>query len=203
MRLILVRHGETSYNRHGIIQGSRSDTGLNKQGLDQVELIARAMTALGASAVYTSPLKRALSTAEAICRHCGIELFIVPDFVEIDAGELEGMSGLETIQKHGEFWTKWAAGDVTLTLPGGESLEKVQSRAWAQIEKIMEKHGDETVIVVSHLFVTLMIICRALGIDAGQLMRVRQDPASISVLELTATGNRLITFNDTCHLETL
>ncbi len=201
MKLVLIRHGETSYNRDGIIQGSRSDIILSQAGLDQAELIARALTGLGASAVYSSPLKRALATAEPISRHCGIDLFIVPEFVEIDAGDLEGLTGTETIQKHGDFWNKWAAGDVTLCLPGGESLEKVQSRAWAQIEEIMKKHGDQTVIVVSHLFVCLMIICRALSIEAGQLMRVRQDPGSISILELTPKENRLITFNDTCHLE--
>lgn len=201
MRLILVRHGETTWNRDGLIQGSRSDTELSEAGLDQAAKIAQALRREQITAVYTSPLQRAARTAHEVAKMCGLEASVIPDLQEIDAGELEGLSGPETLAQHGEFWTEWVNGNYSLVLPGGESLQQVQDRVWQQVENIRERHPDGTVVIVSHLFVILTLICKALGIDISHFPRIRLSPGAINILDLSPDGNRLITLNDTCHLE--
>jgi broad specificity phosphatase PhoE len=85
-------------------------------------------------------------------------------------------------------------------MPGGESLAGVQERAWLAVERMREKHPDDAVMVVSHNFVILCIICKALGLDLGQFRRLRLNLASISILNIGQRGTSLILFNDTCHL---
>jgi broad specificity phosphatase PhoE len=152
-------------------------------------------------ALYSSPLKRAVDTAKAIAQACGLEVKIASELREIDAGELEGLSQEELRERYEEFWKEWREGDPSFPLPGGESLEGLQRRAWGEIERIMERHPEETVAVVGHLLANLAIICRALGLDLSHMGRLRQDPAAINVLEITGQGSSLLQFNDTCHLE--
>lgn len=201
MRLLLIRHGETSWNRVRRIQGCRSDTELSQRGREQAEKIALWLKKQRVDALYASPLKRAVDTAKAIVRACGLEVKVAFDLREIDAGELEGLSQEELRKRYGEFWKELREGDPSFPLPGGESLEGLQRRAWGEIEHIMERHPEETVAVVGHLLANLAIICRALGLDLGHMGRLRQDPAAINILEITRQGNSLLRFNDTCHLE--
>ena len=201
MRLILIRHGETSWNWERRIQGCRSDTELSQRGKEQAEKIALLLGKQKVDAIYSSPLKRAMDTAQAIAQAYGLEVNVAPELREIDAGELEGLFEDELGKRYEGFWREWRKGSPSLPLPGGESLEGLQRRAWGEIERMMERHPNEIVAVVSHLFANLAIICQALGLDLGNMRRLRQDPAAINILEITQRGNSLLLFNDTCHLE--
>jgi broad specificity phosphatase PhoE len=201
MRLLLIRHGETPWNRVRRVQGCRSDTELSQRGREQAEKIALSLKKQRVDALYSSPLKRAVGTAKAIAQACGLEVKVAYDLREIDAGELEGLSQEELRKRYKEFWKGLSQGDPCFPLPGGESLEGLQRRAWGEIERIMERHPKETVAVVGHLLTNLAIICRALGLDLGHMGRLRQDSAAINILEVTRQGNSLLQFNDTCHLE--
>jgi len=201
MRLILIRHGETFWNWERRIQGCRSNTELNQRGKEQAEKIASLLGKQKVDAIYSSPLKRAVDTAQAIAQACGLGMNVAPELREIDAGELEGLSEEELGKRYKAFWREWRKGNSSLPLPGGESLEGLQRRAWGEIERIMERHPNETVAVISHLFANLTIICQALGLDLDNMRYLRQDPAAINILEITRQGNSLLLFNDTCHLE--
>jgi len=201
MRLILVRHGETSWNNQGRIQGCRSDTELSQKGRAQAEKIAIALRREKPDAVYSSNLKRARETARAIAQDCQLEVELNDDLREIDAGELEGLLGKELGGQYSNFWNEWRKGSPSLHIPGGESLEELQMRAWRSIQCITEKHPDEVVVVVSHFFVNKTIICQALGLDLRDMGRLRQDPAAVNILELANRRNTLLLLNDTCHLE--
>lgn len=201
MRLLLIRHGETPWNREKRVQGCRSDTELSQRGREQAEKIALLLRKQRVDALYSSPLKRAVDTAKVIAQACGLEVQVASDLREIDAGELEGLSQEELRKRYEEFWKEWRESDPSFPLPGGESLEGLQRRAWGEMERIMERHPKETVVVVGHLLANLTIICRALGLDLGHLGRLRQDPGAINVLEITRQGSSLLQFNDTCHLE--
>lgn len=201
MRLILVRHGQTASNRDRIIQGCGSDSGLSQRGREQAERTASLLGKQKIDTIYSSPLKRAVDTAQAIAQSCQLEVNVAPGLKEIDAGELEGVSLDNMGEQHLDPWREWMRGNTSLPLPGGESLEELQRRAWREIERIMERHRDETVVVVSHLMVILAIICRAIGIDLRHALHLRQDPAGISIVEISAQGNSLLLFNDACHLD--
>lgn len=201
MRLLLIRHGETPWNRERRVQGCRSDTELGQRGREQAEKIALVLRKHRVDAIYSSPLKRAVDTAKAIAQACGLEVKVASELREIDAGELEGLSQEELRKRYKEFWKEWRESDPSFPLPGGESLEGLQRRAWGEIERIIERHPEETVAVIGHLLANLAIICRAVGLDLGHMGRLRQDPAAINILQITQQGNSLLLFNDTCHLE--
>ena len=201
MRLLLIRHGETPWNRERRVQGCRSDTELGQRGREQAEKIALVLRKQRVDAIYSSPLKRAVDTAKAIAQACGLEVKVASELREIDAGELEGLSQEELRKRYKEFWKEWRESDPSFPLPGGESLEGLQRRAWGEIERIIERHPEETVAVIGHLLANLAIICRAVGLDLGHMGRLRQDPAAINILQITQQGNSLLLFNDTCHLE--
>ena len=110
----------------------------------------------GVAAIYSSPLKRAMDTAKAIAQACHLEIKVAPDLRELDAGELEGLSEEGLGGRYGFFWKEWQKGNPSLHLPGGESLEELQRRAWGEIEHIAERHPDEAVAVISHLFANLL-----------------------------------------------
>jgi len=201
VRLILVRHGETSWNKQRRIQGSRSNTQLNETGYEQADRIAAVLKQQRIDAIYSSPLRRAVNTAQTLAGACGLQVRTVPELQEIDAGDLDGLSEKEMGEGHMAFWKEWRKGDPSLHLPGGESLDDLQKRVWWAVERILERHTDDTVAVVGHLFTNLVIICKALGLDLHNIRRLRLATASISIVEFTTQGNTLLLFNDTCHLE--
>src|SRR4030042_2559550 len=165
MRLILVRHGETLWNRERRIQGCRSNTELSMRGKGQAEKIALSLKSQKIANICASPLKRAMDTAYVIAKAYGLEVRTIPELKEIDAGELEGLTEKQLKGRYGEFWEEWERGNPSLRLPGGESLDELQRRAWRAIEHITERYPDEMVVVVSHFFTNLTIIYQALELD--------------------------------------
>jgi probable phosphoglycerate mutase len=201
MRLLLIRHGETSWNKQRRIQGSRSNTPLSETGYKQADRIAALLKPQKVDAIYSSPLRRAVNTAQTLAGACGLQVRTVPELQEIDAGDLDGLSEKEMGEGHLAFWKEWRRGDPSLHLPGGESLDDLQKRVWWAVERLLERHTDDTVAVVGHLFTNLVIVCKALGLDLHNIRRLRLATASISIVEFTTQGNALLLFNDTCHLE--
>jgi broad specificity phosphatase PhoE len=200
MKLILVRHGETEWNKQRRIQGCRSDTRLSQKGLGQADRVAAALQRERMDAIYSSPLKRASETAQIIAEACKLPFQVVNDLREIDAGDLDGLFERELTGTYETAWRELRQGNASTPLPGGESLQDLQKRTSWAIDRMLERHIDGTVLVVAHLLANLVIVCEALGIDLGQIGRLRQAPASITVLEMTTQGNSLLLFNDTCHL---
>ena len=200
MKLILVRHGETQWNRENRVVGF-ADIGLNDEGWKQVKRLALALKEEKVDAIYSSPLSRAWETAQEIARFHNGEVKADDAFKEMDAGELDGLTYDDMRDRYGELIKRWFREPASVTMPGGEALASVQERAWLAVERIREKHPDGAVMVVSHNFVIMCIICKALGIDLSQFRRLRLHVASISILNLGRRGTSLVLFNDTCHLE--
>jgi probable phosphoglycerate mutase len=205
MRILLFRHGETQHNADRIALGRR-DVPLNERGLAAAQSIARAY-ANGAheiAAIYSSPLQRAVATVTPLADALSLPIEIDPDLIEMDIGEAEDKTYAELREQHPDFIRLWLSDQVAdVPMPGGESLRQVQERAWRAIESIRERHGDETVVIVTHNFVILTIVCRVLGLPLANFRSVRQDVGAVSLLELTAERSMAIRLNDACHLEEL
>jgi len=199
MRLILVRHGETQWNREHRVQG-QGDPPLNESGQKQAELIARALHNERVGAIYTSPLRRALGTAEAINRFHQVEIKTIDGLKELDTGELDGMYASDMGTRHPEFFRIWMADAALARMPGGESLPELQERVWNSIRSILNNNHSNTVVVVSHLFAILSLFCKALDLRLSEFRRFSMNVGSISILELSGSKARLVSFNDTCHL---
>jgi broad specificity phosphatase PhoE len=201
MKLILVRHGETEWNKQRRIQGCRSDTRLSPKGLGEADRLAAALCKGRMDAIYSSPMKRAAETAQIIADACRMKVQVFHELREIDAGELDGLFERELTGSYETAWKELCGGNATAPLPGGESLQDLQKRTSWAIDRMLEKHIDGTVVVVAHLLVNLVVVCQVLGIDLSQVAHLRQAPASITTLEMTMQGNSLLLLNDTCHLQ--
>ncbi len=201
MRLILIRHGETVRNAEGLVQG-RADVPLNDLGRRQAAALADALGGESLAAVYASPLQRARATAAAIAAPHGLPVIVEPDLAEMDVGEMEGLSGAQMRERFPEFLAVWAGpAGPSLSMPGGESLQDVQARAWAVIERLREHHAEATVAAVSHSFVIATIVCRAAGVPLSAFRRLRHEVASRTVLDCRPDRILIVHLNDTCHLD--
>jgi probable phosphoglycerate mutase len=206
LKLILVRHGETCWNKEGLVQGGDSDIKLNDTGLEQARKLAAFLKSEPITAVISSPLQRAIATAEVIAKHHQLPVEIDQGLKELKVGELEGISISNLSTTFSQFLMQWWQDRGSTKLPNGESLVELQQRAWKVIEDLLEKHKtspehnkDTTVVVVSHYFVTLAIILKALNLPLDFFIKFKLDLGGVSILEFRDYGARLLAFNNTSY----
>ncbi|MFH1662785.1 MAG: histidine phosphatase family protein [Chloroflexota bacterium] len=196
-RIILVRHGKTDWNKELRIQGGSSDTLLNEEGRRQAENAASRLSQRSIQAIYSSPLKRAMETAKIIARYHNLEVVVENSLREVEAGELEGVTSAELGKRFSEILTQ---DGVSYRVPGGESLVDLRRRSWDFIQNINRKHTDGELVVVSHYFAILAIICSALMLPLSSITRFRLSTGCISIINLDEKEARLELFNDTGYL---
>ena len=199
MRLILVRHGETAWNKEGRFQG-QSSVGLNEHGGGQARQIAKALITMKPTALYSSPLPRTLMTAQEISREISIDVVEVEGIKEVNLGELEGITGQKMRSQYAEVYSAWRRDPAEVVFPGGESMRQLQERAWSAIEKIEKAHPGDVIVAVSHNFAIRSILCRFLGLPLLRFHQLRVDLASISILQSNSSSRQILTINDRCHL---
>lgn len=202
MRLILVRHGETLWNEQSRVQGL-ANIELNPLGRRQAEALALALKDQPVEAIYSSPLSRALETARAIARWHQIEVVPTAALQELDVGELDGLTFAEMRSQYSDFLEQWRRDLAGCKLPGGGCLQDLQETAWGFIQEIAASHAGRLVVAVSHNFAIQSIICRAIDLDLRHLRRLRMGVAARTTLDFEEQGARLVSFNDTCHLNGL
>ncbi len=199
-RVRLIRHGQTSWNQSRRIQGGNNDTILDEEGERQCRCLAERLKRENINAVYSSPLGRAMGTAQWIAYGHNLEVIEEPAFREMNCGTLEGVE----ISDIGSRLQKLARGgnedELLFKSCGGESCDQLQNRAWTAILEKVDKHQDGVIVVVSHYFVLASILCAAVGIPATQLGRFRMGVTSVSIVSFDSYGPFLSLFNDRCHL---
>ncbi len=183
------------------MQGGGSDTELSETGRLQAEKLAETLKNERVDAIYSSPLKRALATAQTIASYHKIPVQIEPDFREIEAGELEGLSLADLSTSFSQFILHWREGNGQEKLPGGESVADLAERVWHAIQRVKAKYDNGTVIVVTHFFCVVVAICKALGWPLTTLERIRVQTGSISIVDLNENQPRLLLLGDICHLK--
>ena len=195
-KLILVRHGETEWNKTGRYQG-RSDVELSAIGLWQAERLRDRLAGQRIDAVYSSDLKRALHTAQIITSQHNLAVMPCKELREIDFGELEGMT-YDEIQLH---YPNWSGISSDVSIPGGESLSQLAFRIELFVPRLAEHSGDKTVLVVAHGGALRVLVCILLGIGIEHWLQIRLDCASLTIMEGYPDRVVLSLLNDACHLE--
>ncbi len=201
IKLILVRHGETFWNQQQRVQGSGSDTMLSDRGKKQSERLAQALSRTDIGAIYSSPLIRAFDTAQEIARPHQLCITPVPDLREMAFGALEGKAVTDIGGDFMRYLMKWHIDGGDERIPGGESLVEMADRAWSATRQIITSDAHQTIVLVSHFFITLAIICKALDIPLQHLERFRVAAASISTLNINDGYATLISLGETYHLD--
>jgi broad specificity phosphatase PhoE len=202
IRIILVRHGETEWNRLHRFQG-RSDIALNSKGNNQANALSLALQNETITAIYTSPLGRALETALHVSRfHPGIPLIKESGFLEMDLGDFEGMEAQRWAAEHHEFRKAWEKSPAALAMPGGESLRDVQQRAVAALERICKAYSSgSTLLICLHNFVIGSLLCFASKLSLDDFRQVRQNTAALNIIYKDGSDFEVETVNDCRHLK--
>jgi len=149
MQLILIRHGETLWNKEGRVQGT-SDIELSDIGKKQAKLLALSLKDHTIEAIHVSPLKRALQTAKIINEFHSLDIQIHQNLMEMDQGDFEGFSFKELMADKKEFLKRWITDPAAIKMPNGESLSELQNRAWNTMEEIISK--SQNALIVSQNF---------------------------------------------------
>jgi phosphoserine phosphatase len=209
LRLILVRHGETHWNEEKRVQGGDADIELNDTGLEQARRVAAFLAREPVTAVLSSPLQRARITAEIIAGRHSLPVEVDERLRELRVGELDGMSIAALNTTFSQFLLqRWQAGEAS-RLPNDETFVQLQDRTWTVVQDLLQRANsvctnpgpstEQTMVVVSHFFVTLAIILKALDLPPDCFTRFRVGLASVSILEFGDSITRLVTFNDTSY----
>ena len=201
-RLILVRHGETEWNRVERFRG-RADVQLNERGLLQAEATSFGVNSrTAAGAVYSSPLSRAMRTAQAIAGRQSLRVKAHPGLVDIDYGAWQGLSSEEVRERWPEQLAAWYETPHLAEIPGGESLEDVRARCASAVREIAERHSGESVVLVAHSVVNRIILLCALGLDNSRFWHLRLDTCALNEIEANGEDFTVVSMNETCHLRT-
>jgi broad specificity phosphatase PhoE len=189
-RLLLVRHGETEWNRNGQFQG-QIDVPLNDNGRAQGEKAAEFLKSVTLDTAYTSYMARPKETAEIILKHHpGLTLHEVNDLREISHGEWEGRFEADIEASYPGMLHQWQTEPETVQMPNGENLQQIWHRAILAWKEIVEAHspqGDDdpvqTVLVVAHDAINKAILCHVVGLGTEAFWRFKQGNGAVSVID--------------------
>lgn len=194
-RLLLVRHGQTAWNIERRFLG-RTDVPLDAIGRDQAARLARRLAATPLAAVWSSPLARAVQTATPL----GAPR-LDADLVEIDMGELEGLSGPEFLERWPDVARAWREHPHDVSLPGGEHLRDVQARGLAALARVGATVAPgETVVVVTHQILLATVVARLRGAPLAEFRTFMHRNTGITTVELDGAP-RVVSFDDAEHLD--
>ncbi|MBW1699507.1 MAG: histidine phosphatase family protein [Deltaproteobacteria bacterium] len=204
MRILIVRHGETEWNRIRRFLG-RSDVPLNQTGKQQAKALGFALKQESLSAIYTSPLARARETAELIkAYHPSVQLFEEQGFIEMDLGDFDGMLALHWASEYPQFRKAWMEKPSAVKMPGGESLQQVQERSVKSLQRIVRKHSERTsILICTHNFVICSILCHALEMALDRFREIKQDTGALNILRKDGERYQVEAINDLSHLKNL
>jgi probable phosphoglycerate mutase len=193
-KFLLIRHALTDLTG-SVLSGRSPGIGLNEQGRDQAQKLAAKIKRLPVAAIYSSPLQRAIETAEAISMALDLPVHLCEDFLEIDFGE----------------WTNHPVKDLTTdpqfirfnlfrsgtAIPGGESMLQAQLRMISGLHKLFVRHPSQSVVIVSHADMIKSAVAYFSGIPVDMLGRVEISPASLSIIEQYEDTARILLLNET------
>lgn len=199
--VILVRHGKTAWNVEEVFRG-RIDVELNETGVREAELLAEYLSGVKVEAVYSSPLRRALKTAEMIARYHKLEVEIAPGLIDFDFGEWQGLPHQEVKDRYKELYAQWQENPHLVQMPDGESLAEVRERALNLVNEAVARHKGR-VVLVSHRVVNKVLICALLGLDNSHFWNIRQDTCGTTAFAYEKGRFILTKHNDTSYLRPL
>ncbi|RLT23198.1 MAG: histidine phosphatase family protein [Chloroflexi bacterium] len=199
MQLLLIRHGETTYNAQGLIYG-HAQIPLNERGQVQAHRLGQRLKQQQIHAVYSSDLIRAMHTAHAIVAHHDLQLVTDMALRELDVGEWEHKSVPDVQQQYPTLYQQYCATPGELVYPGGESHRDLQQRVMTAVNRYVTLHQkDDIICIVCHGGTIAAIVCAVLGLNINLHERIRIDNCAITTIEVTHDAMHLVCLNDNTH----
>ncbi|MGZ8939210.1 MAG: histidine phosphatase family protein [Limisphaerales bacterium] len=187
-----VRHGSNDYLGKALA-GRLENVHLNDQGRAEAELTAGVFATLGIQRIISSPLERALETAEPLATKTGLKIEIAPEIVEIDFGDWTGkeMKELEA----SPAWNKFNLYRSGTRIPNGETMIEAQARMIAFLEKLRRENSNRVIALFSHGDPIKLVFAYFLGVPLDLFTRIEISPGSYSILRLEDRGPQVLAIN--------
>jgi len=200
--IYLIRHGQTAWNKELRFRG-RVDIPLNEQGIREARAIADALRNKTIDAIYTSPLRRSIETAQPVAELLHLEIVPVQEFIDISYGEWEGLLFSEVKIRYKDLYRKWEESPNLIQFPRGESLDEVRERSYFAFNDIVRRELGNSIVVIPHRVINKVLLCALLGLNNSYFWKIKQDTGCINLIEYSDSGFVIAKMNDTCHLKEL
>ena len=199
LTLYFLRHGETAASRTGGYCGTL-DPDLTPEGYQMAEDFAAAYKSLPWAAVFSSPMRRAVTTAKPLCEAAGILLQLEEGLKEMAYGQWEGKTPEDVNREFHDDYVRWLAESGWNAPPGG-GRDRYAQRSSLVLEEIEKRYTTGNVLVVSHKATIRIMLCSLLGIDVGRFRdRIGMPDASVSIVEIAEHGPLLNMLGGRSHL---
>ena len=197
-----LRHGQTAFSRDNQFSGSGLDPDLTANGHEMARAFSAAYRVTPWQAIYCSPLRRTVATAQPLCEALGAKPELRDDLKEISYGKWEGLSVEEVSRDFHDDYLRWVADSAWYAPTNGEPAVAIARRGLQVIEEIKQRYPTGNVLVVSHKATIRIILCSLLGIDVGRFRyRLACPVGSVSIVEFTEHGPLLRALADRTHLD--
>ncbi len=192
--LLLIRHGENDYSKTGRLAGRLAGVHLNERGRQQAEALGKALAKAPITAVYASPLERAMETAEPIAEQHGLKVIPAPGLMEANVGEWQGKSVRRLALT--KYWRVVQNAPSRARHPGGESFAETQVRIVSTLDDICSKSKERDLIAcVFHSDPIKLAVAHYIGLPLDHFQRLAVDTASVTLLGVGASSAHLIWLN--------
>jgi broad specificity phosphatase PhoE len=176
-KIMLIRHGETDWNVKEIFRG-QMDVPLNETGISQAKLLAEYLKDIQIEAIYSSPLQRALRTADIIADYHQMPVKIADGLTDFNYGKWQGLSRETVKERYPGLYEAWLNNQLA-KVPGGESLDNVRARSLSLVKQVVAKYSG-IVALVSHRVTNKVLICALLGLNNSHFWNIKLDNCGIT-----------------------
>ena len=202
-KIYLIRHGQTDYNKRGIVQGSGVDTSLNEYGREQARAFFEKYKGIPFDRIYTSALKRSQESVRMFIE-TGIPLEVHSGLNEINWGNKEGQPITpEEDEYYHYILDQWKEGNIELQIQGGESPVDVTNRLIPVVDKIKSRESENTILICMHGRAMRILLCYLLDYPLTRMDNFEHTNLGLYIVNYTNGGFAVELANDTSHLEFL
>ena len=199
LKIILIRHGKTSWNGNWKIQG-HSNVELSPEGIAEAELLAANFPLPTVDAIYSSDLNRAKSTAEILAKRFNLPVFTMPEIREVHFGDWEGKTLAEMQLIDPVNCENFFRNPEALQIKNAEKFSQVQQRAMNGIKKIIAAHSTGNIVVVAHGAINRTILCSILGMPLKKMWTLSQFNTAVNIIRFEDEVFTVDLINGTAHL---
>ena len=194
--VFLLRHGETVNSASGVFRyNGFTDVDITSRAREQMVRRAGEFSRLPVRAVYSSDLKRCRIGGALIAERCGCELELVPELREFNMGDWEGLSLAEVKERYPDQVKRKFADFFNYRIPGSETISEVEARVFPAFDRLVARHHGETIVIVAHGGVNLLLLTRALGLKREKIFVLSQDFGCINRLHIGPSFTRVVMLN--------
>jgi broad specificity phosphatase PhoE len=200
--IFLVRHAETEWSksRSHRFRG-RADIPLNEKGIQQAKALGKQLSQHPISAIYSSPLIRALDTAKEIARFHELPVQDYYDFIDLDFGTWEGRLHAEIASEQPKLYENWKSGPSDFRFPEGESLDELRSRIGKALIKLTKLHYNDSIVISTHGAVLRIALCFISNADNSESWNFNMDNCAFTKIIYLHGKFSIDDFNNNTHLK--